>query len=395
MREILILLFLIFCHPGFSKIVRDTIFTTDMDRIIVNYEIKRIDNSYVVRFSNDVRRELGTINREKYDDLSKVAVLFFDRTGNYRNDVSISGLVPQSIMIPSNIRYNQSSDGFFVIQDNPSLTFETSGEAIVSIPIYLAFHPKRGKYILFSKCNGLKLVLSSSNSVISNRLMSQMTRQVVTSTAEIEVDNTMLIKIMESVNLAKRLIAESDRLPFSESLVDEINYLRQKKREITDSSALLEIADVLDSYETKKADLENKASEAQLIAQQQAEYKAKSEAEALQAKNDSIAAAQQLEVQRAQKRNLLLIVGGIILAVLGFIGNQVLQHFRNVRNQKNMMNMQQSLVDQAEKEAKRQARNAARGASVRLKNNVKTKVSTTMNKKDYLRINGKNKNLSI
>lgn len=171
--------------------------------------------------------------------------------------------------------------------------------------------------------------------------------------------------------------------------------LGKKKREITDSSALLEIADVLDSYETKKADLENKASEAQLIAQQQAEYKAKSEAEALQAKNDSIAAAQQLEVQRAQKRNLLLIVGGIILAVLGFIGNQVLQHFRNVRNQKNMMNMQQSLVDQAEKEAKRQARNAARGASVRLKNNVKTKVSTTMNKKDYLRINGKNKNLSI
>lgn len=395
MRGILVLLCLFFCHHSYSKTVRDTIYTTDMDRIIVSYDIKHTDNSYIVHFNSNVRRELGPINREKYDDLSRVAVLFFDRTGNYGNDVSISGLVPQSIMIPSNTRYNQSSEGFFVIQDTPSLTFNVSGHAIVNIPIYLAYHPKRGKYTLFSKCKGLKLVLSSENNAGNNRFISQTTRQVVTSTSEIEADNTVLIKVMESVNLAKRLIIESDRLPFSETLVDEINYLRQKRREVTDNSALSDIIDVLDRYDAKKRELEEKASEEQLIAQQQAENKAKLKAEALQAKNDSIATAQKLETQRVQKRNMWLIAGGVVLAVLGFVGNQVLQHFRNVRNQRNMMNMQKSIVDQAEKEAKRQARNAARSASVHLKKNVKNKVSQTMGKKDYLEINGKNKKLSI
>lgn len=47
-------------------------------------------------------------------------------------------------------------------------------------------------------------------------------------------------------------------------------------------------------------------------------------------------------------------IGGILLAGVAFAGNQALQHFRNVRNQKSIMAMQQSLARQAEQEVRRQ-----------------------------------------
>lgn len=389
--KIVLLFCFVFYHLSYSQTVRDTIYTTDMDRIIISYDIKHTDNTFTVYFNSNVKKKLGVINKEKYNNLSKIEVLFFDRTGNYCNGIAISGLVPQSIMIPSNVQYGQSTDGFFVIQDNTSLTFKTSGDAIINIPLYLAYHSKKGKYTLFSKSKEFRLILSSENKVENNQILSHKT-QVVNSISDKEPNNNELIKIVESINLAQKMITESERLPFSESLIDEVNYLRQKRREISDDTVLSDIIDILDNYEAKKKELEEKASEALQLEQQQAEYKAKLEAEALQAKNDSIAKAQQLETQRVQKRNLWLVIGGVILAILGFIGNQLLQHYRNLRNQKNMINMQQSIIDKAEREAKRKARTYARSTSVRMKNSVETKVSKINNKKSYTE---KNKKLSI
>ena len=200
---------------------------------------------------------------------------------------------------------------------------------------------------------------------------------------------------MESINLAQRLIEEADKLPFSESLLDEINYLRQQKRNLTENEVLSGITDILNKYEDKKRLLEEKASAEQLAIQQQAEEKARQEAATIQAQNDSIAAAKQLQAEKAQKRSMWMIIGGVTLAVFGFIGNQIFQHFRNIRNQRNMMEMQQSIANQAEREAKRRVRNATRATSSRMANNIKTKASEAANKKASQKINGKNKNLSI
>ena len=200
---------------------------------------------------------------------------------------------------------------------------------------------------------------------------------------------------MESIKLAKDLLGEADRLPFSESLQDEIRFIREQKREITDAELLSQISDVLRMYEDKKAALEEQASAAQIAAQQAAEEKARREAEEIRTRNDSLMAAQQEQAEKDKKRNLWMIIGGVILAILAFIGNQVFQSFRSNRTQKNMMDIQQSIANQAEAEAKRQARNAIRGTTNRTVNQAKNKVREAVRKKTTFKVNGKSKNVSI
>ena len=384
------------CLCVHAKTVKDTLVTTDGDRIILTYEISHSDNHYTIRFNNNPQKKFGSINRDKYaDQSSKVAVMFFDRTGGFSNDVSITNMVPEAFMVPSNVNYEHSSDGFFVVQDYPTLNFTAKGSSDITIPIYLAYHPKKGKYTLFSKCKGMKIHLSASSSTTRQQGPSQITQQTVTSTTEIEADNTSALKVMESIKLAKELLYEADKLPFSESLQDEIRFIRIQKREITDTGLLSQISDVLQMYEDKKTALEEKASAAQIAAQEEAEAKAKREAEEIQARNDSIMAAQQEQAEKDKERNIWMIIGGVILAILAFIGNQVFQSFRNNRNQKNMMNIQQSIANQAEAEAKRRARNAIRSTTNRTVNQAKSEVREAVRKKTTIKVNGKSKNLSI
>ena len=395
-RFTLVLLVTMFlnCLCVHAKTVKDTLVTTDGDRIILTYELSRSEDHYTLRFNNQ-QKKLGRINGDKYADLSKVAVMFFDRTGGFSNNVSITNMVPEAFMVPSNVNYEHSSDGFFVVQDYPTLNFTAKGSSDITIPIYLAYHPKKGKYILFSKSKGMRIRLSASSSTTRQQNISQITQQTVTSTTEIESDNTVTLKVMESIKLAKELLYEADKLPFSESLQDEIRFIRIQKREITDAGLLSQIADVLQMYEDKKASLEENASAAQIAAQQEAEEKAKREAEEIQARNDSIMAAQQEQAEKDKERNLWMIIGGVILAILAFIGNQVFQSFRNNRNQKNMMNIQQSIANQAEAEAKRRARNAIRSTTNRTVNQTKSEVREAVRKKTTIKVNGKSKNLSI
>ena len=382
------------CLSVYAKTVKDTLVTTDGDRIILTYEISRSEDHYTLRFNNQ-QKKLGRINGDKYADLSKVAVMFFDRTGGFSNNVSIKNMVPEAFMVPSNVNYEHSSDGFFVVQDYPTLNFTAKGSSDITIPIYLAYHPKKGKYTLFSKCKGMKIHLSASSSTTRQQGPSQITQQTVTSTTEIEADNTAALKVKKSIELAKKLLYEADKLPFSESLQDEIRFIRIQKREITDTELLSQISDVLQMYEDKKTALEEKASAAQIAAQEEAEAKAKREAEEIQARNESIMAAQQEQAEKDKERNLWMIIGGVILAILAFIGNQVFQSFRNNRNQKNMMNIQQSIANQAEAEAKRRARNAIRSTTNRTVNQAKSEVREAVRKKTTIKVNGKSKNLSI
>lgn len=393
--KILLLLIAVICTNNIQgKTVRDTIFTTDGDRIIIAYELAYSSNQTTIKFV-DQQKKLSRINAEKYKDLSKVAVMFFDRTGNYNQEVSITNMTPEAFMIPAGVAYDSSSEGFFMVQSEPRLYFSVKSDVSITIPIYLAYKPKKGKYILFSKSKELKIPLSPKNVATYRKTASQTIQQTVTSTSEIEADNTVIIKVMESVNMAKCLISEAEKLPFTDKLMDEISYLREKRREITDTQALAEIADVMDRYEAKKQMLEDKELAEQEAIQREEEMRSQKEAAAIKATNDSIAAAQKMEAEKAQKRSIWMIVGGVLLAILAFVANQILQHFRNVRNQKNMMELQQSVANRAEAEAKRRARNAIRTKQNEVANNVRMKVKDSMKKTNRIKINGKIKETSI
>ena len=369
-----------------GKIKKDTIYTTDGDRIILTYDIVNTTNQATVKFIGQ-QKKLGRLN-SKYKDLSKVAVLFFDRTGNYSGDVSFSNMVPEAFMTPSEVQFKKSSDGYYLIQAEPKLSFTVKANARVLIPIYLAYKTKKGKYELFSKSRDLVIPLGGGTGTNRSMASTQTVQQTITSTAEIETDNTIAVKVLESINLAKELLAQADGLPFSDNLLDEISYLRQKRREITDN-------EVMEQYESKKRLLEDKSTEEQKAQQQAEELKAQQEAQAIKAQNDSIANAQQIASEKEKKRNLWMIIGGIILAILAFIGNQIFQGIRNKKNQMRMMDMQQNIADKAEAEAKRQARNAIRTQQNRIEAGAKRKVSDAVRSKGNIKINGKSKKASI
>lgn len=376
-----------------GKIKKDTIYTTDGDRIILTYDIVNTTNQATIKFIGQ-QKKLGRLN-SKYKDLSKVAVLFFDRTGNYSGDVSFSNMVPEAFITPSEVQFKKSSDGYYLIQAEPKLSFTVKANARVHIPIYLAYKTKKGKYELFSKSRDLVIPLGGGTGTNRSMPSTQTVQQTITSTAEIETDNTIAVKVLESINLAKELLAQADGLPFSDNLLDEISYLRQKRREITDNALVSEISEVMEQYESKKRLLEDKSTEEQKAQQQAEELKAQQEAQAIKAQNDSIANAQQIASEKEKKRNLWMIIGGIILAILAFIGNQIFQGIRNKKNQMRMMDMQQNIADKAEAEAKRQARNAIRTQQNRIEAGTKRKVSDAVRSKGNIKINGKSKKASI
>lgn len=385
------LLFLPLCLYG--KVKKDTIYTTDGDRIILTYEIVSSANQTIIKFIGQ-QKKLGRINA-KYKDLSKIAVMFFDRTGDYNDGVSVTNMVPEAFMTPSGVQYQKSTDGFYLIQAEPKLVFTVTSDTEILIPIYLAYKPKKGKYELFSRSRDLKISLGSQKNTSSMRTALQTEQQIITSTAEIEPDNTVVIKVLESINIAKDLISETTALPFSDNLQDEINYLRQKRREITDNELVSEITDVMDLYESKKRMLEEKSLAEQQAQQHEEELRAQKEAQVIKAQNDSLEAVRQAATEREKKRNLWMIIGGIVLAVFAFVGNQIFQSMRNRKNQKSMMDMQQNIADRAEAEAKRRARNSMRAQRNNVVNGTRQKVSDAVRGKGSLNVNGKSKKASI
>lgn len=391
---LLIIILNVFCLD--AKIVKDTLYTLDGDRIIVSYEILQSNDCYTIKFNNS-QKKLSRTNSEKYNNhIGDVTVMFFDRTGGFSDDVSITNMVPEAFMIPPNVNYEYSSDGFFIVQDYPTLNFATRESCEINIPVYLAYRTRRGKYSLFSKCLGMRISLSTmikdSNSQLTNSRNFHLSNTSITGQ---EIDNPNVLKVLGSIKLTKELLNKSESLPFSETLQDEILFIRQQKRDVTDPNLLAQITELLEFYEEKKNALEEKKQSEQIAKQQEAEVKAKLQAEAMQAKNDSIISAQQEKADAEKKESRMMLIGGIILAIIAFIGNQVFQNLRNSRNQRNMMNIQETIASKAEAEAKRRARSTIRSTTDKTINKVKNDTRESLSKKKKITINGKSKNVSI
>ena len=102
---------------------------------------------------------------------------------------------------------------------------------------------------------------------------------------------------------------------------------------------------------------------------------------------------QNANAKEQEKRNIWLIASGVGAVILCFAGNQVFQHVRNVRNQRNMMEMSQSLARQAESDAMRRARSYARCKARQTVNKTIQKGKQATSQKVKLR--GKKGNFSI
>lgn len=396
-RKLLCAILLLSAQWSAAREVTDTLVSTKNDRVIITYDVVLGGGKMTVSF-RDAKKRLGRTAAASYKRLDEVAVVFFDRIGNFR-DIRFSGLDIKSFMVPANMRYAPSDDGYFLLGDRPTLTFDikTGAAARLSIPVYLAHYDKKGRYTVFALCGRLAVTppRQQGAAAADGGEATQVTTQTFTSTEEVESAFTDADEANILIRKVSDLLREQDEYPFSDELHDAISSLRDRSYRITDAALSARISDVLAACREKEDELKGSAKSAEAAAAAAADRKAAAAEAKAQARQDSIEARQQQQAEKDKKRNIFMIIGGVVLAALAFVGNQTFQHFRNARNQKSIMDMQESVVRRAENEAKRRAqsmaRNQAHKAESQIRNKVRSKAQAAVDSgKDKLRAGRKN-----
>ena len=377
-RSFFIAFFLLSCSEIWAREVIDTLESTKGDRVIIAYTVTQDKEKFVIKI-RDVRKWLGQTFKNKYDKLDEVSIFFFDKTGVPKDKTKFSGIDTEAFMIPSGVNFNVSEDGYYLLNDDLTLPLELTSEESeeLKIPIYLAHYEGKRRYEVFSRCRDWTIQLSKRKQVAHNpsEPVTQVTTQTITTQEEVEEPMSEEFEASILVKQIRTLLEKQDEYPFPDNLKQTHDELFDKKFRINDSKMISEIEDVLEAYESKENDLKAIAD---------AKKKEKEIADSLrivegQMRQDSIAAVEKEQAEKEKKRNLWLIIGGVILGVLGFILNQVIQHFRNIKNQKNIMAMQENVVKRAENEAKRRTRNMVQGQINQAQRNVKQKTRNAVN----------------
>ena len=331
-----------------AKDVKDTLYSTNGDRVILNYNMTRDGGQVTVKFNN-ILKKLGQRTQDKYKKLDEIAVVIFDRTGNYR-DLKFDGQTPSAFMVPSNITYTPSSDGYYLLQENPVLQFTVKDEdAQLSIPLYLAHYEGKRHYKVFGQCGTLQLkpkankTRSAAGGIGNGSDGSEVGAETITTEELTDEGLSPTDEAAIRISSVMSMLEKAKKLPFSEELTHEASMLRELRFKVTDDEVSKQIAQTLDAYDNKKQELEAQAETAQNAAAAQAAQKAQ-EAKAL---TDSLSAASALQAAK-DKKEIMWLVGGLGgLALLIFGGKQVIQTIKNNQLQKAQRQMMEGITKMA------------------------------------------------
>lgn len=351
-KFILILFFLgcsVVCGANSRK---DTLWTQENDRIIVTYDLRINSGGVEVKFL-DVKKKLGYLNGKKYKKLEDVDIIFFDRTGVY-DEMSFSNLIPSAFMVPSDLQYSESDLGYFFLKEQPSLYFKLrgGGEKVLTIPLYLAYREGKRERKLIGSCSldiALKLPVTKRTTANEDVHKTEITSYEAATVIDMSEDVSM------QINAVKTLLEAQTKLPFTEGLQYEIMQLRNLEKEVDDSKLISKIKDCLMLCELRRIELEQEALSVAKREKEEAERRSKIEQEEQLARQEAIEAEQQKLAESEKKRNIWLIIAGVLFAAICFVGNQVFQQINSRRNHMNMMELQQNMARRAEYEAKKYA----------------------------------------
>ena len=365
MRFFIILLLLCSCFFCRAREISDTLMSTKNDRVVVTYDLTTDNGQVKINFKN-VNKRLGATYSNKYFEKDKVVVVFFDRTGNYKN-YAFTGINPEAIRIPDNLNYSASSEGYYILRPNQMTTllakFRSNNTQVSSldIPIYLAYYKEKSKgflgigkrpssYELFAACGILKVKLLQEQKKEEGKIVSKSETIVSSSTIDgsfSEADD----KALRLANSVISLLDKQTKLPLDEELSSDFSSLKSLSFEVKDERVMARVEMAIQAYREKKEELENKAEMAVLKAKEEAARQAYLDSLRIKAEQDSIIAAQKAAEEEQKERNLWMIIGGVILAIAMFVGNQLAQTFRARRTERKMSDM----AKHAEEEAKRRA----------------------------------------
>lgn len=376
----------------------DSLRSSAGDMAVIAYDVQGVDDVVTVKFSQPKKR-LGPRNSNLYGKkLDKLVVVFFDRAGRYE-DVTFTGETPKAIMLPDNVSFERSQEGYYFFFESdmpPMLTFRvpTGSSLDMKLPMFLAFQEHRKAYRLISYLGDLRI--RSGLEKRQNAELSQQKTQTVTKTIEIDADNGAMTQVLDCIGNIERALVNLTALPVSESLEYDIKRLRDWQYTVTDPNLKRRISETLDSYEQKKQELTRASEQRQIAIEREKQEKAEQQARQLREEENARLEEQRQESEIAKKRTVWMAICGVLLAILAFVGNQVMQSVRAKRNQKDMLKMQQDISKRVEQEAKRRAGNAIRSQTRKTVNSGKQKVKDTLKKNVGGKAgNGKQKSFSI
>lgn len=415
---------------GFARGTSVTLNSGKGDKVTISYNVVGQGNSNIISFSRDVVKAPSLKHRDDYKirDLRDVKVLFFDRTGGYKDAVFDAEMPTNAFLVDRDkINYKRSADGYFFLEDSPELTIDLLSDETVtlSIPIYLALYEKKGRYKVIANCGNLDIPLSKKMQGSNDNLHkgaggTQTVSKTITTKEEVEGESELSADLQVAKSLIEAIVPMLNRGYVDDQLKDAMDQLkplswkpevdaatRDKIQElITRFNSLKESSDQRNEQNAKnKAEeevRETKRKQAQsdlayvkerlsgidqLPEADQAEFKSavnqlrrqSYEIDDEELANNMRKTADECdkkftEIESSKKRrNIWLIVGGVLLAVLMFVGNQSFQHFRNLQSQKGIENMQKSIAKRAENEARRRAESAVRSRVNKVQGEVRQK----------------------
>ena len=350
-----VLLTLFGYNAATAKEVKDTLISDAGDRIILTYSVTNSGGQVSVKFTN-AQKKLGSQHQKKYKKLDEVAVVFFDRNGNYA-DMKFDGMETSAFMVPAGATYTRSKDGYFLLNDYPTLQLSLQqGETPqLHLPLFLASYEGKRHYKVFAQCGTLTIDTKQPKKVGGSKTGGGASSrngggsdvyaanadnlEIVDGTEELEDEGlSPSEEALIRINSLKSMLEDAEEYPFDEELTHEAAMLRELRMKVTDDDDVVaQIAEALELYSAKKKELAGEAKGAAAAK----EAAAAQAAEAAQARNDSIAASQLLQSEE-DKKNMMWIGGGIAGLIALFMGGkQIMQ----MVNQHKMQKQQQAIMN--------------------------------------------------
>lgn len=390
---------LFFTFSASAKEVTDTLYSEKNDRIIITYNISQKGNKVDLQFKY-VRKALGDYHRDKYKEVENIQTLFFDGIG-VSMDVKIKGETPSAIVLPAKASYKRSKDGFFIVEQKPSISFdmESSGATSFYVPLYLAYYEGKQTYRILCSYGNLEVQLPNAitQTTGSRSVNKPQSQQISNEYLEIEEEISEFDdQALRLINSIMSSLPFQDTLPMESTLERKVDKLVDIQSEIKDDAILSKIEATQNAYNAKKKELEKKiAGIEKLKADDNAFTNCSSKedyerylkqnpngkhVEEAKAKVDELEAKAKEEEDSKKKRNIWMIIGGVLLAILLFVGNQVMQGFRNRRTQRSMMQMQQDATNRAKNMARSKAKSEIRKQTNKVTSQVRKNGQTIIRK---------------
>lgn len=390
-RASLMVLSLLLGFSASAKEVTDTLYSAKNDRIIVTYCITQKGNTVDLQFKS-VRKLLGDYHHSKYKkETDKIHTLFFDWNG-IRKDMKFSGETPYIISLPAKASYKKSSDGYFIVEQKPALSFDlkSPGAETFTVPLYLAHYEGKQHYKILCSCGNLEVnIPKPATPSIKPETKAQPSQAAFDAMEEEEEFSELNDQALNLIKSISKELPNQDTVPMESTLVRKVENLVDLQAKIKNEDIARMIDETLEAYNLKKKELERSLAETN---KQKADDNAftccntkedyelylkqhpnGSHVEEASAKIVELEAKATEDQQKEKKRKIWMIIGGILLAILLFVGNQALQSFRNIRTQRSMMQMQQDATKRAQNMARSKAQSEIRKQTNKAARQVQTK----------------------